>query len=108
MGAADRVLSGSIKALMRNPVTDKCLRERTYVWLQVWTSGDFDEAVNPDSRGAKSADAQFNQYAQDSLIEPEDEGCGDAAGRHDGVCRSVVAGVDPAPPPNQRIERCTN
>ncbi len=31
------------------------------------------------------------------MIEPEDDGCGDADGGHEGVGASVVTGVDAAP-----------
>lgn len=31
------------------------------------------------------------------MIEPEDDGCGDADGGHEGMCASVVAGMDAAP-----------
>jgi hypothetical protein len=34
---------------------------------------------------------------RDWLIEPEDDGCGDADGRHNCVGASFVAGVDAAP-----------
>src|SRR5215204_3838775 len=36
---------------------------------------------------------------KDSLIEPEDDGRGDADGGHVGVCASIEAGVDAAPIP---------
>lgn len=36
-------------------------------------------------------------WAQASLIKPEDDGCGDADGGHEGMGASVVAGVDTAP-----------
>src|SRR3546814_19427219 len=32
-----------------------------------------------------------------SLIEPEDDGCSDADGRHEGVGKAIVSGVDAAP-----------
>ena len=35
--------------------------------------------------------------AQDSLIDPEDDGCGDSDGGHEGVGAAIIAGVD-APP----------
>ena len=37
------------------------------------------------------------------MIDPEDDGCGDADGRHEGVGTSVIAGVD-APPVFQASE----
>ena len=36
-------------------------------------------------------------YGQDSLFEPEDGGCGEADGAHEGVGASIVAGGDTAP-----------
>ena len=37
------------------------------------------------------------------MIDPEDDGCGDADCGHEGVCASVIAGVD-APPVFQSSE----
>jgi hypothetical protein len=34
---------------------------------------------------------------QDSLIEPEDDGCGDTDGRHEGVGAAIIAGVAASP-----------
>ena len=31
------------------------------------------------------------------MIDPEDDGCGDADGGHEGVCTSVVTGVNASP-----------
>ena len=31
------------------------------------------------------------------MIDPEDYGCSDADGGHEGVCASVIAGVDTSP-----------
>ena len=64
-----------------------------------------------------AADFLISGWARDSLIESEDDGCGNADGGHECVGASVVAGVDAAPvlefpehvldPVSLAIEHCT-
>jgi hypothetical protein len=43
------------------------------------------------------AQGSSRKLPDDSLIDPEDDGCGDGDGRHEGGCTSVVAGMDASP-----------
>ena len=58
-------------------------------------------AINPWPTiiGVWSAPASglAGDWAQDSLWQPEDDGCGDADGGHEGVGAAVIAGMDAAP-----------
>lgn len=58
-------------------------------WLQ--------EQAQVADAGHRQSDLNALIWPQDSLIDLEDDGCGDADGRREGVCASVIAGVDASP-----------